>query len=169
MKQKQQYLNDIKVSLRSITADQAKEISADSQHKILNNLSLEEVESICNTMSQKDFPSILTSLDNLLEESKRHNPRNGSLLSSGMLDVVQELYTSVSEPRKIPVPSGLGEIEENMLAAAGDGSRLGRLLKRAQNHPATFISVESATSSAHSSARTISWFNSARSAGSSTR
>ncbi len=151
MKQKPQYLDDIKVSLRSITADQAKEISADSQHKILNNLSLEEVESICNVMSQTDFPSILTNLDNLLEESKRHNPRNG------MLDVVQELYNSVNEPRKIPVPSGLGE---NMLAAAG-----GRLLKRAQNHPATFISVESV----RGSARTISWFNSARSAGSSTR
>ena len=130
----------------------------------MNNLSLEEVESICNTMSQTDFPSILTSLDNLLEESKRHNP------PSGMLDVVKELYTSVSEPRKIPVPSGSGEIEENMLAAAGDGSRSGRLLKRAQNHPVKlFISVESATSLAGSSARTISWFNSARSAGSSTR
>ncbi len=165
MKQKQQYLNDIKVSLRSITGDQAKEISEDSQHKILNNLSLKEVENICNTMSQEDFPSILTSLDNLLEESKRHNPRNGRLLSSGMLDVVQELYTSVSEPRKIPVPSGLGEIEENMLAAPGDGSRLGRLLKRAQNHPVKLF----IPSSAPSSARTISWFNSARSAGSSAR
>jgi hypothetical protein len=154
MKQKQQYLNDIKGILRYITGDQAKEISEDSQHKILYNLSLEEVENIYNTMSQEDFPSILTSLDNLLEESKRHNPRNGSLLSLGMLDVVQELYTSVSEPRKIPVPSGSLGTEERIAMAGGDATKLGRMLKRSQNYPMTIISVGSATSSA----RTFSWF-----------